>query len=203
MCSARAPRRSARRAQPTAGPDRRCRDFRRADPSASPSASRCGRAAAHRPLVVRNDRAIPERRRPPQVEHRVVGRSMVGAAQDRACESFPQCLAIPVPTRSAPGPRRRSPTALPKCLGREGLPRIPPGAPGVRAVPAAAGRHQFSRSSPLGALLIRLMFEDDAQRRRDRLVVDGVHSQRQNGATPVDRLRDRRQLFELHPRSTR
>ena len=45
-------------------------------------------------VLVDQDRAATQRGRPPQVEHRVVGLAVVGAAQHRAGESLAQHLTV-------------------------------------------------------------------------------------------------------------
>ncbi len=62
----------------------------------------------------------------------------------------------------------------------------------------AADGHQFEPQLPGRLDLVGLMLEHDPQGGGDQLVVDGVQTQRQNRAPPVDRLGDRRQLLELH-----
>ena len=111
-------------------------------------------------VVVEHDRPGAQRRREPQVEHRVVGVAVVGAAQHRAREALAQRLAVAQPQHAtSPGPRRRSPTGRPKSPARAALRRTRPGDPGIPCGASGCGgrvrRTAISSAStrPAGALI--------------------------------------------------
>ena len=86
-----------------------------------------------------NDRLRAQRRGEPQVEHRVVGLAVVGAAQHRTGDALPQLLPVPeAEHRHHPARRRRFPTAPPKSPARAALRRTRPGGREFRAAPTAA-----------------------------------------------------------------